>query len=150
EQAHRSVVLAATAHLEATASWARRGRCGSARERTAGLLMAQFDHHTSREFRSTAPHPRLHLQSRPAARQQLGSDPQPRALQGAKGGRRDLPDALASELERRGIRLERQSNTFRVAAIPRDVERAFSKRPQAIEEAAHIHGYSTSWRHFGP
>jgi TrwC relaxase len=51
--------------------------------------------------------------------------------------------ALASELERRGIRLERQNDTFRVAAIPRDVERAFSKRRQAIEEAARVHGYST-------
>jgi conjugative relaxase-like TrwC/TraI family protein len=49
EQAHRSAVLAATAHLEANAGWARRGRGGATRERTAGLLMAQFDHHTSRE-----------------------------------------------------------------------------------------------------
>ena len=49
EQAHRSAVLAATAHLEGIAGWARRGRGGSVRERTAGLLMAQFDHHTSRE-----------------------------------------------------------------------------------------------------
>jgi len=51
--------------------------------------------------------------------------------------------ALASELERFGLRLERQNDTFRVAAIPRDVERAFSKRRQAIEEAARLHGYST-------
>src|SRR5262249_7761887 len=49
EQAHRSAVLTATAHLEATAGWARRGRGGASRERTAGLLMAQFDHHASRE-----------------------------------------------------------------------------------------------------
>jgi conjugative relaxase-like TrwC/TraI family protein len=49
EQAHRSAVLAGTAHLEATAGRARRGRGGATRERTAGLLMAQFDHHTSRD-----------------------------------------------------------------------------------------------------
>jgi conjugative relaxase-like TrwC/TraI family protein len=49
EQAHRSAVLTATAQLEATAGWARRGRGGATQERTAGLLMAQFDHHTSRE-----------------------------------------------------------------------------------------------------
>jgi conjugative relaxase-like TrwC/TraI family protein len=49
EQTHRSAVLTATAHLERTAGWARRGRGGATRERTAGLLMAQFDHHTSRE-----------------------------------------------------------------------------------------------------
>jgi hypothetical protein len=51
--------------------------------------------------------------------------------------------ALAGELERRGVRLEHQKETFRVAAIPRDVERAFSKRRQAIEEAARVHGYKT-------
>ncbi|WP_315803023.1 relaxase domain-containing protein [Bradyrhizobium sp. SZCCHNS3002] len=50
--------------------------------------------------------------------------------------------ALASELERQGVRLE-QKDTFRVAAIPRHIERAFSKRRQAIEEAARAHGYST-------
>jgi len=49
EQAHRCAVLAATTHLEGTAGWARRGRGGATRERTAGLLMAQFDHRTSRE-----------------------------------------------------------------------------------------------------
>src|SRR5215472_12769318 len=49
EQAHRTAVLAATARLERTAGWARRGRAGSVREQTAGVLMAQFDHHTSRE-----------------------------------------------------------------------------------------------------
>ena len=39
--------------------------------------------------------------------------------------------------------LKRQKDTFRVAAIPRHVERAFSKRRQAIEEAAKVHGYKT-------
>jgi TrwC relaxase len=51
--------------------------------------------------------------------------------------------ALASEIERQGIRLERQKDTFRVAAIPRPVERAFSKRRQAIEEAAKATATST-------
>jgi hypothetical protein len=50
---------------------------------------------------------------------------------------------IASELERQGIRLEQQKDTFRVAAIPRHVERAFSKRRKAIEEAAQVHGYNT-------
>jgi hypothetical protein len=60
--------------------------------------------------------------------------------------------ALASELERQGIRLKRQNNTFRVAAILRNIERAFSKRRRAIEEAARIHGHGTpegmELRHF--
>jgi TrwC relaxase len=36
-----------------------------------------------------------------------------------------------------------QKDMFRVMAIPHDVERAFSKRRQAIEEAARVHGYNT-------
>lgn len=46
-------------------------------------------------------------------------------------------------MERLGYRLDRQRDGFRVAAIPRDIERAFSKRRQAIEEAARTHGYKT-------
>jgi conjugative relaxase-like TrwC/TraI family protein len=50
ESAHRTAVAAATRHLERTAAWARRGKGGAVREPTAGLLMATFEHHTSREL----------------------------------------------------------------------------------------------------
>jgi conjugative relaxase-like TrwC/TraI family protein len=143
EQAHRSAVLAATAHLEATAGWARRGRGGATRERTAGLLMAQFDHHTSRES-----DPQLHTHAfifnlAPRRDGSWGAILSRELYKAQKQAGATYRRALASELERRGFRLERQKDTFRVAAIPRDVERAFSKRRQAIEEAARIHGYST-------
>lgn len=49
--------------------------------------------------------------------------------------------ALARELERAGYGVECSGDTFRVAAIPRSVERMFSKRRQAIEAAAARHGY---------
>jgi conjugative relaxase-like TrwC/TraI family protein len=143
EQAHRSAVLAATAHLEANAGWARRGRGGATRERTAGLLMAQFDHHTSRDS-----DPQLHTHAfifnlAPRRDGSWGAIVSRELYKGQKEAGATYRRALASELERRGIRLERQNDTFRVAAIPRDVERAFSKRRQAIEEAARVHGYST-------
>jgi conjugative relaxase-like TrwC/TraI family protein len=143
EQAHRSAVLAATAHLEATAGWARRGRGGATRERTAGLLMAQFDHHTSRES-----DPQLHTHAfifnlAPRHDGSWGAIVSRELYKAQKEAGLTYRRALASELERQGIRLERQKDTFRAAAVPRDVERAFSKRRQAIEEAARIHGYST-------
>jgi conjugative relaxase-like TrwC/TraI family protein len=143
EQAHRSAVLAATAHLEATAGWARRGRQGASRERTAGLLMAQFDHHTSRES-----DPQLHTHAfifnlAPRRDGSWGAIVSRELYKGQKEAGLTYRRALASELERQGIRIERQNDTFRVAAIPRDVERAFSKRRLAIEEAARVHGYST-------
>jgi len=143
EQAHRSAVLASTAGLEATAGWARRGRGGATRERTAGLLMAQFDHHTSRES-----DPQLHTHAfifnlAPRRDGSWGAIVSRELYKAQKEAGATYRRALASELERQGIRLERQTNTFRVAAIPRDVEWAFSKRRQAIEEAARVHGYST-------
>jgi conjugative relaxase-like TrwC/TraI family protein len=143
EQAHRSAVLTATARLEATAGWARRGRGGATRERTVGLLMAQFDHHTSRES-----DPQLHTHAfifnlAPRRDGSWGAIVSRELYKAQKQAGATYRRALASELERQGVRIERQTSTFRVAAIPRDVERAFSKRRQAIEEAARIHGYST-------
>jgi conjugative relaxase-like TrwC/TraI family protein len=154
EQAHRSAVLAATTRLEATAGWARRGRGGATRERTAALLMAQFDHHTSRES-----DPQLHTHAfifnlAPRRDGSWGAIVSLELYKAQKEAGATYRRALASELERQGIRLERQNNTFRVAAIPREVERTFSKRRQAIEEAARIHGTAHprgwSWQPFEP
>ncbi|MBV9531844.1 MAG: relaxase domain-containing protein [Bradyrhizobium sp.] len=143
EQAHRLAVEAATTHLEETAGWARRGRGGSVREQTAGLLMAQFDHHTSRES-----DPQLHTHTfifnlAPRRDGSWGAIVSRELYKAQKQAGATYRRALASELERSGIRLERQGDSFRVAAIPRNVERAFSKRRQAIEEAARTHGYNT-------
>lgn len=144
EQAHRSAVLTATAHLERNSAWARRGRAGTMREQTAGLLMAQFDHHTSRDS-----DPQLHTHSfifnlAPRRDGSWGAIVSRELYKAQKDAGAVYRDALAGELERLGYRLDREKNGFRVGAIPRDVERAFSKRRQAIEEAARAHGYKTA------
>lgn len=143
EQAHRSAVQAATTRLEATAGWARRGRGGNIREQTAGLLMAQFDHHTSRES-----DPQLHTHNfifnlAPRRDGSWGAIVSRELYKAQKQAGLAYRTTLASELERQGIRLERSGHSFRVSAIPRNVEWAFSKRRQAIEEAARTHGYTT-------
>jgi conjugative relaxase-like TrwC/TraI family protein len=141
--AHRFAVLAATAHLERNSAWARRGRAGSLRERTAGLLMAQFDHHTSRES-----DPQLHTHSfvfnlAPRWDGSWGAIVSRELYKAQKEAGTVYRGALAGELERLGYRLDRDKEGFRVIAIPREIERAFSKRRQAIEEAARAHGYRT-------
>jgi conjugative relaxase-like TrwC/TraI family protein len=143
EHAHRTGLLTAAEHLERTWAWARRGGAGW-KEQTPGLLMAQFDHHTSRAY---DPHIHTHTLIFNLAPRWDGS-------WGAVAGRelyRAQKDAgavyqraLASELERLDYRLDFTQKTFRVAAIPYDVERAFSKRRQAIEEAACTYGYTTA------
>jgi len=51
---------------------------------------------------------------------------------------------LAAELEREGHAIERSGDSFRIRAIPREIERAFSKRRQAIEAATETHGYTSA------
>jgi conjugative relaxase-like TrwC/TraI family protein len=144
EQAHQSAVVAATTHLERVAGWARRGRAGSVRERTAGLLTAQFDHYTSRES-----DPQLHTHCfifnfAPRRDGSWGAIVSRELYKAQKCAGRVYRRELGSELERLGYRLEQDSEKLRIALVPPDVERAFSKRRAAIEEAARAHGYKTA------
>jgi len=141
ESAHRAAVSTATRYLEQTAAWARRGKGGAIREPTAGLLMATFDHHTSREL-----DPQLHshvfiFNLAPRRDGTWGAIVSRELYKAQKRAGAEYRSALARELERTGYAIERSVDSFRVAAIPRHVERAFSKRRQAIEAAATEHGY---------
>ncbi len=144
EQAQRSAVLAATKHLESSAASARRGRGGAVTEKTAGLLIAKFDHHTSREL-----DPQLHTHSfifnlAPRRDGSWGAIVSRELYKSQKQAGGVYRKALGRELERMGHALEWDDDKFRVASIPRHIERALSKRRQAIEEAAQTYGYKTA------
>jgi conjugative relaxase-like TrwC/TraI family protein len=137
----RTAVATATRCLEREAAWARRGKGGTMRERTAGLLMATFDHQTSREL-----DPQLHthvfiFNLAPRKDGSWGAIVSRELYKAQKRAGAEYRSALANELERAGYAIERSGDSFRVSAIPRHVERAFSKRRQAIETAAAVHGY---------
>jgi len=141
ESAHRIAVGTATRYLEQTAAGARRGKSGATREPTAGLLMATFEHHTSREF-----DPQLHahvfiFNLAPRRDGTWGAIVSRELYKAQKRAGAVYRAALAVELERAGHAVERSGDNFRAAAIPPHVERAFSKRRQAIEAAAAEHGY---------
>lgn len=141
EGAHRTALAAATRYLEQTAAWARRGRGGATREPTAGLLMATFEHHTSRDV-----DPQLHahvfiFNLAPRRDGTWGAIVSRELYRAQKRVGAVYRSALAGELERAGYGVERPSDNIRVAAIPHHVERVFSKRRQAIEAAATEHGY---------
>jgi conjugative relaxase-like TrwC/TraI family protein len=144
ERAHRVAVVAATTYLEQTAAWARRGKGGAIREQTAGLLMARFDHHTSRDL-----DPQLHshvfvLNLAPRKDGTWGAIVSRELYKAQKQAGAVYRQALAAELERAGHVVERSGDSFRMRAIPREIERAFSKRRQAIEAAAETHGYTSA------
>jgi len=143
EAAQRNAVLKATKYLEQNAAWARRGKGGRIRERTAGILTAQFDHHTSRDL-----DPQLHTHTfifnlAPRPDGSWGAIISKELYLAQKQAGLEYRNELATGLEREGVALERTAENFRVAAIPREVEQAFSKRREAITEAAKAHGYST-------
>jgi conjugative relaxase-like TrwC/TraI family protein len=144
KQAHQAAVDEAGRFLEADAAWCRRGKGGAVHERTAGLLVANFDHHTSRAL-----DPQLHTHSfifnlAPRHDGSWGAIVSKRLYQAQKQAGAIYRRELARQLERQGHLLDRQGDSFRVAAIPPEVERAFSKRRQAIEEAAREHGYKSA------
>jgi conjugative relaxase-like TrwC/TraI family protein len=141
--AYQAAVATAVQQLERSAAFTRRGPAGKAREATAGLLVAAFDHHTSRES-----DPQLHTHCfvfnlAPRHDRSWGSILSRDLYQAQKATGAVYRKELAEGLERQGYVIDRQAGSFRVTTIPAEVERAFSKRRQAIEEAARAYGYST-------
>ncbi|MEP0316121.1 MAG: MobF family relaxase [Hyphomonas sp.] len=144
EAAHRHAVHAATTHLEDHQAFTRRGKGGAIREPVAGLTIARFHHHTSRDL-----DPQLHTHAfifnlAPRPDGSWGSLVSRELYKAQKEAGAVYREHLANGLEREGHAVERHGTSFRLAAIPRDIERAFSKRRQAIESAANTYGYSTA------
>ena len=143
EAAHRQAVHAATTHLEDHHAFTRRGKGGAIREPVAGLTIARFHHHTSRDL-----DPQLHthafiFNTAPRRDGTWGSLVSRDLYKAQKQAGAVYREHLANQLERDGHAVERYGTGFRLKAIPRDIERAFSKRRQAIEQAADTYGYRT-------
>ncbi|MBU2607658.1 MAG: relaxase domain-containing protein [Alphaproteobacteria bacterium] len=143
EAAHRQAVHAATTHLEDHHAFTRRGKGGAIREPVVGLTIARFHHHTSRDL-----DPQLHthafiFNTAPRRDGTWGSLVSRDLYKAQKEVGAVYREHLANRLERGGHAVERYGTGFRLKAIPRDIERAFSKRRQAIEQAADTYGYRT-------
>jgi len=143
EVAHKQAVSAATRHLEDTSAFTRRGKGGKVREPVAGLTIARFHHNTSRDL-----DPQLHthafiFNTAPRRDGTWGTIVSRDLYKAQKDTGAVYRQHLANGLERQGYAIERKGTVFRLNAIPHNVERAFSKRRQAIEQAAQTHGYRT-------
>tara|TARA_R100000908_G_scaffold63927_1_gene46195 strand:+ start:9772 stop:10866 length:1095 start_codon:yes stop_codon:yes gene_type:complete len=143
DAAHRQAVHAATTHLEDHHAFTRRGKGGAIREPVAGLTIARFHHHTSRDL-----DPQLHthafiFNTAPRRDGTWGSLVSRDLYKAQKEVGAVYREHLANRLERGGHAVERYGTGFRLKANPRDIERAFSKRRQAIEQAADTYGYRT-------
>lgn len=144
QAAHHSAVIAALDHLEEHAAITRRGNNGKTREATAGLVIATFEHSTSRDL-----DPQLHTHS-------LVCNLGPRT-DGSWGTleSRDLylwqrsagamyRAELATGMQRLGFATELDRDAFRIVGVPENVCAHFSKRSQAIKKILSLYGARSS------
>ncbi|WP_339865037.1 MobF family relaxase [Paremcibacter congregatus] len=144
EAAQQSAARAAARWLEDHAGWCRRGQGGARREPTAGLLIAQFDHETSRD-RDPQLHTHSFIFNQAPRRDSTWGAIVSRDLYKAQRHADAIYQAhLGRELEKLGHKIQRHEKGFRVAIIPRHIERAFSKRQQAIDRALRDQGPVTA------
>jgi conjugative relaxase-like TrwC/TraI family protein len=136
EEVHEKAVDAGLSFVRehSLADASRRGRNGLQREAPADILLAKFTHGTSRDL---DPQLHTHVLLVNVARRQDGSwgALQPDGIyRDAKTVSALYRAELAAGLrECLGLALERDAVALRVVGVEKEVERAFSKRRQAIE-----------------
>jgi len=159
EEAQSRATTVALAHIEAATPLVRRRIGGEVRhERSAGLAVARFRHHTSRlcteqHEQGHAPDPQLHDHCAIANLALRADDARASTRRWAGGeGRWAAVDSrelyrvaaeagavyraeLAAELMRLGYRVHRQGRYFEITGVSTEVQRTFSTRAQEVEAA---------------
>ena len=144
QAAQQKAVAAASSWLEEHAAFARRGKAGKIKEAAAGLLMAQFDHETSRDL-----DPQLHTHSfifNMAPRQDgsWGAIVSRDLYRAQKQADHIYIRCLRQEMESLGYDTRDADNGFGIKTVPLHVEKTFSKRQQAITEEVEKKGYKSA------
>jgi len=121
--AHKNAVRAATTHLEDNHAFTRRGKGGAIKQPVAGLTIARFHHHTSRDL-----DPQVHthafiFNTAPRRDGTWGTIVSRDLYKAQKEAGAVYRQSLANGLERGGHAVERHGGSFRLKAIPREVER---------------------------
>ena len=133
QQAQQKAVAAALAHLENYAV-ARRGHGGAEAER-CNIVAAAYEHSTSR-----AQDPQLHTHLLIANVVQRPDGTfgtlEPREMYAHKMAAGAIFRAqLSREMQQLGFSVERDADSFRICGNPKELEKEFSKRREAIEKA---------------
>lgn len=146
QAAQQAAVEATVAFVERHCAWTRRGHDGTEQERVAGLIVATFEHGTSRE---QDPHLHTHLLVANTALRQDGT-------YGALDGRHFYAWKMATgavyraelnaQINRRfpDLQTGRDGTSFAVRGIPENVVAHYSKRTDQIAEWMKDQGYSGS------
>lgn len=130
--------------LERYASFTRRGKAGEMLERTAGLVVATFNHCTSREQ-----DPQLHTHAvicnvAPREDDSWGSVESRKIYQWQKAAGALYRAELAEQMKQLGFQVERDDDSFHVSGVDKELCEHFSKRSKSIREELRKQGVESS------
>lgn len=142
--AQAKAVETALKFVEQSASYARRGKAGSKEEKVSGIVVATFEHGTSREG-----DPQLHthclLQNlAQRADGSWGCIESLRLYQWKMAAGAIYRAELASQMKVMGFAIEHDKDSFRLTLMPRAAEKLFSKRRNQIEQKLAEKGFNTA------
>ncbi len=139
EAAHDLAVAAGLEFMEAHAAFGRRGAGGETHEKVS-LVVAVYRHGTSREQ-----DPQLHSHAMvfnvaPREDGTVGAIESRYLYEWKMAGGAAYRAELAQGLREQGFEVERDGKSFRLAAVPKELESEFSTRRKQIVEALKEHG----------
>ena len=142
--AQKNAVETALKLIEQHACHARRGKAGSKEEKVSGIVVATFEHGTSREG-----DPQLHthclLQNlAQRADGSWGCMESLRLYQWKMAAGAIYRAELASQMKSMGFAIEHDKDSFRLTLMPRAAEKLFSKRRNQIEQKLDEKGFNTA------
>lgn len=142
--AQKNAVETALKFIEQHACHARRGKAGSKEEKVSGIVVATFEHGTSREG-----DPQLHthclLQNlAQRADGSWGCIESLRLYQWKMAAGAIYRAELASQMKTMGFAIEHDKESFRLTSIPRVAEKLFSKRRNQIEQKLAEKGFNSA------
>ncbi len=134
-EAHDKAVAAALEHLQERAAFARRGKAGSEQEKLPGLLVAEYQHSTTREL-----DPDLHTHSLVMNLAQRsdgtwGGIESKHLYEWKMAAGAIYRAQLAENMQQLGFEVAADRDYFKIEGVPDDLCREWSKRREQIEEA---------------
>lgn len=144
QEAHKQAVRRGIDFIERNAALTRRGKAGETLERSAGLVVATFDHCTSRDQDFQLHTHALVCNLAPRADETWGSIESRKLYQWHKAAGAMYRAELASQMKTLGFQIEADKESFHVVGVDKGLCRYYSKRTQAIEEELEKKGLTTS------
>lgn len=133
--AHHKAVAAALEHLQEMAAFARRGKAGAEQENVGGLITGQYQHSTTRELDPDLHTHALVMNLMQRADGTWGGIESKHLYQWKMAAGAIYRAQLAEEMERLGFKIEADRDYFKIAGVPDDLCKEWSKRRDQIEQA---------------